>query len=125
MADPIIKPDTVPDLLSEIQTGQGLSISAAGRGFPGHRGNNSIDPSTIFRWIKKGARAVDGTVVKLAALRVGGRWLTSKSAVARFVEALTAAADPGENSSAPMLRSPTERQRASVRAAAFLKSKGA
>src|SRR5262245_24013204 len=117
MADSVS--EAIPQVLAEIQSGDGLSLSAAGRLFPGHRGGTSVDPSTVFRWLTKGARAPGGQLVKLEAVRVGGRWLTSRGAVTRFVGALTAAADPGAVS-APTSRTPTARQRASEKAAAAL-----
>ncbi|MCI0701615.1 MAG: DUF1580 domain-containing protein [Planctomycetia bacterium] len=79
----------IPSVLSEIQAGGGLSLSAAGRLFPAHRGTGTIDPSTVFRWVTKGAKTPNGSLVKLEAVRVGGRWLTSRGAIARFVAALT------------------------------------
>jgi hypothetical protein len=88
--------ETIPQVqvLAEIQAGDGLAMSAAGRLFPGHRGKSNVDPSTVFRWITKGTRTTSGAIVKLEAVRVGGRWLTSRGAVARFVQALTDAATP-------------------------------
>ncbi len=127
-------PDTVPAttsvadlhqrLLTEIESGEGLSLSAAGRLFPGHRGGKSVDPSTTFRWSTKGVKTAGGEVVKLAAVRVGTRWLTSRSAVARFVAALTAAATPSAAAEVPA-RTPTQRRRAAERAASELTRRGA
>src|SRR5437588_5416327 len=93
MTDPSSTTTETPQVLNEIQTGDGLSLSAAGRLFPAHRGDGTLDPSTIFRWVKAGSRSAAGQLVRLEAVRVGGRWLTSRGAVARFVSALTAAAD--------------------------------
>lgn len=124
MAEVVSEP--VPQVLSEIQTGSGLSLSAAGRLFPGHRANGTVDPSTVFRWRTKGTRTAGGQVVKLEAVRVGGRWLTSRGAVARFVAALTAAADPGvPATSTPALCAPAVRKRAAEQAVAALKKMGA
>jgi hypothetical protein len=113
----------VPGVLSEIQAGEGLPLSAAGRLFPGHRGGPSVDPSTVFRWVTKGTTA-GGRTVKLEAVRAGSRWLTSRGAVARFVAALTDAAVPGAAPTAPTARTPTAR-RAAARATAALKAMGA
>jgi hypothetical protein len=70
--------------------------------------------STILRWILSGAKAPDGTRVRLEALRLGGRWVTSREALQRFAEALTPR-PAGEPAPAP--RSPTARRRDSERAA--------
>jgi hypothetical protein len=118
--DPV--PDGIPQVLAEIQAGEGLSPAAAGRLFTGHRGGKSVAPSTPFRWITKGAKAADGRVVKLEAVRVGGRWLTSRAAVGRFVAALTTGppADPTSFD-----RTPSARRRASEHADAALEKMGA
>jgi hypothetical protein len=122
VADSASLTDTGDPVLAEIQAGTGLSLSAAGRLFPGRRGNCTVDPSTVFRWLTKGAKASDGRVVRLEAVRVGGRWLTSRPAVARFVDALTAAATPDRPPPAP---SPAARSRAAEQAAAALERMGA
>jgi hypothetical protein len=124
VADASSVADPVPRVLTEIQSGGGLSLSAAGRLFPGHRGNGTVDPSTVFRWVTKGARAADGRPVKLEAVRVGGRWLTSRPAVARFVAALTPA-DPTDGAPPSAPCNPAARRRASERAAAALEKMGA
>jgi len=45
--------------------------------------------STLLRWILRGARNPAGQVVRLAAVRLGNRWMTSREALQRFAEALT------------------------------------
>ncbi|VTS01854.1 : DUF1580 [Gemmata massiliana] len=125
MAEVVPEVGTVPQVLAEIQAGAGLSLSAAGRLFPGHRGGAAVDPSTVFRWRTKGTRTAAGAVVKLEAVRVGGRWLTSRGAVARFVAALTAAADPTPVVTPVVPRTSAARTRASERAVAALKKMGA
>lgn len=114
--------EPIPQVLTEIQSGDGLSLGAAARLFPGHRGGAAVNPSTTFRWVKKGAKTPAGVIVKLEAVRVGGRWLTARGAVARFVAALTAAADPTPQ---PPPRSATERTRASAAAGRKLQDMGA
>jgi hypothetical protein len=41
--------------------------------------------STVHRWVQRGVGGV-----RLEAIRVGGRWLSSREALGRFVAALTA-----------------------------------
>jgi hypothetical protein len=114
--------ESIPQVLNEIQSGEGLSLSAAGRLFPAHRGPGSVAPSTIFRWVKTGSKTTDGRLIKLEAVRLGNRWLTSRSALNRFVGALTAAVDPAPQ---PPPRSATARNRASTAAGRKLKEMGA
>jgi hypothetical protein len=123
MADSIPATETLPLLLTEIQVGDGLGLAAAGRLFPAHRGTGTINPATVFRWVTKGTRTTSGQVVKLEAVRTPGRWLTSRGAVARFVTALTSAADLSPNSIPP--RSPGARNKAAESASLELTKLGA
>jgi hypothetical protein len=41
----------------------------------------TVNPSTTFRWVTNGAKGPGGRVVKLEAVRVGGRWITSRAAL--------------------------------------------
>jgi hypothetical protein len=75
--------------------------------------------STVWRWALKGVHAVDGRLVKLEAARVGGRWLTSKEALARFSAALT----PTDTDAAP-IRTPTTQKKAGDAAKKRLKKMG-
>jgi len=97
-----------------------ISLAQAAARFPGHRGAERLHPATLTRWILRGVRSVDGHRVKLEALRVGCRWLTSEPALRRFADAL--GAPPTD---APPMRTPTARHTASARAAAELRAMGA
>lgn len=107
---------------SEVQAGQGISLSMAGRKLPGFRGNKHVDGSTVWRWARIGSRDADGNRVKLEICRVGGRWLFSEQALARFVARLSGP-QPNEQPHAP--RTPTARRRASDAAVAELERMGA
>ena len=71
-----------------------LSLADAGRYLPGSRGCNHVNPATVFRWVTRGVRALNGTRVKLEAVRAGSRWLTSAEALTRFTAALSAQPQP-------------------------------
>ena len=81
---------------------------------PGGRGTHF---STILRWILKGHRGV-----KLEALRLGGRWVTSRAALQRFAERLTPNLD--DNTTQPVTRSSSRRQRAAEQAERELAAAG-
>lgn len=81
--------DSTPSIQSEIIAGDALGLSAAARLLPAHRGEGRASASTIWRWIRTGTRTGDGRVVRLEAARIGGRWLTSKAAITRYMSALT------------------------------------
>ncbi len=97
-----------------------ISLSQAAARFPGHRGGKRLHPATLTRWILAGVKAIDGRRVKLEALRVGSRWLTSEAALHRFADALTSA--PAADTPS---RSPTARRTASERADTELRAMGA
>jgi hypothetical protein len=65
-------------------------------------------------------RAPSGDLVRLEAVRLGGRWLTSREALQRFAEALT----PRLRDSSPSPRSTAKRRRARERAAEQLEQIG-
>jgi hypothetical protein len=80
--------------------------------------------STVFRWVLRGVRGPDGRMVKLQALRLGGKYITSREALQRFAEATT----PNEllDNGRPRItrRSPAQRQKASERAERELREMG-
>lgn len=97
-----------------------VGLGNAARRFPGHRRNERISVSTIWRWITTGVPAPGGGRVHLESARLGGRWLTSLEALQRFSEALT----PTTAEQPPPSRSPAARQRANDHAAKRLKELG-
>jgi hypothetical protein len=112
-----------------------LDLTTAAKIIPPARGRRSdADPadepaprgekthiSTILRWIMRGAKAPDGSRVRLEAVRLGGRWLTSREALQRFAEALTPRLDVAPP---PVPRTSSRRRRESERAAEDLAKLG-
>ena len=70
--------------------------------------------STCYRWIFRGAKDPAGNRVRLEAVRLGGRWITSRQALQRFSDALTPRLD---GAPVPTPRPSGKRQRASEKAA--------
>ena len=68
-----------------------LSLSQAARRFPPTKTDRPVHVSTLTRWIVKGARAVDGTRIKLEARRFPCGWKVTDRAIERFLNRLTAA----------------------------------
>jgi hypothetical protein len=95
----------VIDLTSEST----LSLIQAARLLPPGRRGRPATLSCILRWVLKGAPGPNGERVKLEALRLGSRWVTSREALQRFAEALTPSLD-APTALAP--RTPTARRRA-------------
>jgi hypothetical protein len=106
----------------DVTTETMLSLAQAARILPPGRKGRPTSLSCVLRWILTGIRLPSGGVVRLEAVRLGGRWLTSREALQRFATALTprleGAADP------PAPRPPAARQRASEKAAAELERAG-
>jgi len=107
----------VIDLASERK----IPLAVAAAETPPARNGKKTHLSTLLRWVLTGAKAPDGTRVRLEAIRLGGRWFTSREALQRFAEALTPRFD-GDPPPAP--RSPARRRRASDRAARELEKLG-
>jgi hypothetical protein len=97
-----------------------ISLPEAGRLLPPGRRGKRPTLSCILRWIMLGVRKPHGEIVRLEALRVGGRWVTSREALQRFAQALT----PRFGDAAPVQRSPAARRRAAARAARALEQAG-
>ncbi len=106
----------------DLTTETPLSLEAAARLVPPARGGKRCHLSTILRWIIDGSRAPDGSRVRLEAVRLGGKWVTSAAALQRFAERLTPR--PADTPEAPARRTPGQRRRAAERAGAELQRMG-
>jgi hypothetical protein len=107
----------VIDLATETK----IPLALAAAETPPARNGKKTHISTILRWILHGAKAPDGSRVRLEALRLGGRWFTTREAIQRFAAALT----PRLGGTAfPCPRSAGARSRASERAEAELRRMG-
>jgi hypothetical protein len=101
---------------------QPIPLAEACRLVPPGRGGAKTHLSTLLRWILRGVRAPGGGLVRLEALRLGGRWVTSREALQRFAEALT----PCSDGQAPLetRRGRARRQRAAEQAERDLEAMG-
>jgi hypothetical protein len=108
-------------LLEEIESGQGETLTRAARRVPRTRQDRPVTLSCLFRWITTGVIGPNGQRIKLEAARLAGKWITTPGAIRRFVEAQTPRHDIG---AAPVPRSPNRRRRASERAAEELERIG-
>jgi hypothetical protein len=98
-----------------------LTVSQVCRRLPGARGAEHVRPSTVTRWILAGCPARDGTRVRLAATRAGGRWLIRAADLDMFFDALSGRNPVPEQPA----RSGRVRQRTCDRAAKELEARGA
>src|SRR5262245_28148473 len=79
--------DTPSPVLAEVLAGQGLSLSQAARRFPPARLARPVSPSCVWRWAREGVRLPSGGRLRLEVCRLAGRWVTSESALQRFLAA--------------------------------------
>jgi hypothetical protein len=98
-----------------------ISLSQAARLLPPGRRGRPVTLSCVLRWVLSGTRGPAGTIVRLEALRLGDRWVTSREALQRYAERLTPRLD---TSPTQVPRSPANRQRAAERAGRKLESLG-
>ena len=96
-----------------------MTLSAVARRLPGRNGAHA-NPSTVARWVHKGATAADGSRVKLAAVRVGGTLYVTEQALTDCLTALNGPAAP----EVPQ-RSPNARRKAADEAVRRLNEMGA
>jgi hypothetical protein len=105
----------------DLTTETALPLAAAAKLVPPGRNGKCTHLSTLLRWITRGAKGPTGEVVRLEAVRLGARWLTSREALQRFAERLTPRLDA---SPAPAPRTPRQRARAAAKAGAELERAG-
>jgi hypothetical protein len=98
-----------------------ISLADACKLVPPARSGKRTHIGTVLRWILDGAKGPSGEQVRLEALRIGNRWMTSRQAIQRFAEALTPRLS---DSRPPVPRTPTARSRAAARAARELEKAG-
>lgn len=100
-----------------------LSLNQATKLLPAGRLGRPVSLGCVLRWILDGTKTSSGERVRLEALRLGGRWVTSREALQRFAEALTPSFDT-PTAIPSTSRTPGRRQRASDHAAAELEKIG-
>jgi hypothetical protein len=117
--------DTLTDTAERLIAEGLIGLLAAARLFPPGRVDRPTSPATVGRWCRRGVKMPDGRLAVLEHTRVGGRWCTSRPAVARFLALLTSAHPSPVDQPAPA-RTPTpaRRQRAAERAAEKLREVG-
>jgi hypothetical protein len=86
----------VIDLVSEAPL---LPLAQVPALLPPGRGGKPLCFTTIFRWVKDGVCSPAGERVRLEAVRLGGRLVTSKPALQRFADRLTSG-NGGDNNAA-------------------------
>ncbi|AWM37100.1 hypothetical protein GobsT_49810 [Gemmata obscuriglobus] len=94
MSESTSNPATIRTLDAAKLTAGLLTVSQACRMYPGNRGNDTLAPSTMTRWIVKGCPSRNGQRVRLKATRCGSRWLIAPDDLAAFFGALADTVGP-------------------------------
>jgi hypothetical protein len=123
MPDTIAPPDSERAAVrEEVLNGEGLTFAQAAKLLPRNRGGRPVNQATLFRWATKGIELPGGQRLRLAAVRIGIHYSTSRAALIRFIDAQNP--EPNDETPAPPPRGPGRRQRASQAADAELRRRG-
>ena len=106
----------------DLVTEDPVALADARNSLPPIRAGKRIHVATMIRWIMRGVRSPSGTLVRLEAARLGSRWITTKQALQRFLEAITPIFS-GE-SSPPARRTMRQRRQGAARAGKQLAADG-
>jgi hypothetical protein len=66
-----------------------LTLSQAAKSLPPGRNSRPVHLATILRWITTGTRSPNGETVRLQAVRMGCRWLTTREWLDAYARKLT------------------------------------
>jgi hypothetical protein len=103
---------------SQSGAGEYLTLTEAARLIPGRRPGKRVSLGTLWRWCTKGLRQG----IRLKSVLAGGQRCTTRQWVQDFIEAMTQVSQPAPADAPVVVRTPTQRQTASERAAAELKA---
>jgi hypothetical protein len=106
----------------DLKREKALGLDEISKHLPASRGARKVSFTTVLRWIQKGARAADGRLVRLEALRLGSRWVSSLEAVQRFAENLASTPDDATPACTP--RGPGRIRRGAGKAGELLVREG-
>ena len=98
----------------DITTESAIHLNEVARCVPPGRGGKKTHVSTVLRWIQRGARGPGGDRIHLEAVRVGGKWVTTREALQRFIARLTPRHDRDQSN--PVDRNKRNSKNASERA---------
>jgi hypothetical protein len=102
----------------ELLDGKGLYLAQAAKLLPRYRRDRPVSPSTLFRWIHDGVRLKNGERLRLEAVRISGKFVTTQQALSRFLDQQST--DTAR--SLPTIRTSSQRAKAQQLAAARLET---
>src|SRR5262249_38740448 len=84
-----------------------ITAPQVARSQPPGRLGRPVHASTIIRWILNGSRGPDGQIVRLKAVRMGGRWLTTRDWLDDYAQRMTPTYGVGSPQSSSAARTRT------------------
>ena len=85
-----------------IMTESTINLAQAARLIPPlHGRGQSVHPATLTRWIREGRTGTSGRRCHLEAVRISGTFITSREALARFLDDIAVPAGPQTASQSP------------------------
>lgn len=109
-----VSPPNTNTLVEKILAESPIGMTAAAKLFGTFKQGKPVHPSTVTRWASEGVQ-IPGGRLRLEAVKIAGRLVTSRAAVVRFIQGQQEEPAAGQTTPAP--RSPAERRRASDAAA--------
>src|SRR5258707_14505880 len=76
-------------LLEEIERGERYNLKKLTTLIQPTRNDRPVTLSCVLRWVNPGVKMSDGTRIKLEAARLSNKWITTSSALRRFIIAQT------------------------------------
>src|SRR5579864_3422471 len=98
-----------------------LSLRDVAKLIPPARLGKPVSFQCVLRWVLDGSLSPSGERVKLEAIRLGSRWITSREALQRFAERLT---PPSANSPTSHMHTSRHRRLAAEQAERELNQMG-
>lgn len=117
---PVTVVNQVERILDEVPIG----ICAAAKRLGTFRNGRPTHPSTVTRWVTRGIVLPDGRNLKLEAIKLNGRFVTSVAAVVRFVAAQQHDGPDGDGGPESGSRTPSRRRHAAAQAVEELRRLG-
>ncbi|MBA4190920.1 MAG: hypothetical protein C0467_23270 [Planctomycetaceae bacterium] len=115
--DPVqVTVESAETRIERILTEGPIGLAGAARILGTIRAAVPVHPATIARWYRDGWKLASGRTIRLECIRVSGRLVTSRAALLRFLSAQQDDQPLPEQ----VPRSPAERTKASIAAAAEL-----
>jgi hypothetical protein len=116
--------DDLSTLMQEILAGKGVGIAGIARLVPSFRPGRPTTPNAITRWILSGVPGPNGSRIKLEAVRLNRRWVSSPGALARFIAAQQSDRQANQASATPVAGTARRRGREIETAQRQLKTLG-